>query len=256
MACLARAEEILAAKASQIAAVIIEPLVQGAAGILTMPKGFLKGLREITLKHDILLITDEVATGFGRTGTMFACEQESVIPDLLCLAKGITGGYLPLAATACTQTIYEAFLGEYDEFKAFFHGHSYTANPLACACALECLNLFDADNTLENLAPQIEMLAEWLKKVQALPHVGDARGRGVMAGVELVSDKVTKKPYPPSERIGYRVTLAAREKGVWLRPLGDTIVIMPPLSITRDEMHLLLQTAEEAITSVTESSGS
>ncbi|MBA3071656.1 MAG: adenosylmethionine--8-amino-7-oxononanoate transaminase, partial [Nitrospirae bacterium] len=185
-ACLEKMEEILKAHSSEIAAVIIEPLVQAAGGMIVAPHGYLKGVRDLCTRYNVLMIADEVATGFGRTGKMFACEHEGVVPDILCLSKGITGGYLPLAVTITTDEIYNAFSGEFRELKTFFHGHSYTGNPLACAAALACLDIFEKEETLRNLKPKIELLEGWLKEISELSHVGDARNKGLMAGVEIV----------------------------------------------------------------------
>lgn len=198
-----------------------------------MPKGYLKGFERLCRKYNVLWVADEVATGFGRTGRMFAVEQEDVRPDFLCVAKALTGGYLPLAATLTTQKIYRAFLGRYDEFKTFFHGHSYTANPLACAVALENLAVFKRERTLERLKEKRRWLTDFLKEVAVLPGVGHVRQAGFMAGIELVKNKSTGQPHPVLERRGARMCRALLKKGVWLRPLGDVLVILPPLSIPR-----------------------
>jgi adenosylmethionine-8-amino-7-oxononanoate aminotransferase len=244
--------DALAQHAPTLAAFILEPLVQGAAGMLLQPPGFLRAARDLCRQHDVLLICDEVATGFGRTGTLFACEQEDVTPDLLCLAKGITGGYLPLAATLATDTIYEGFLGAYADKKTFFHGHTYTGNPLACAAALASLDIFEQDRVLEKLPPKIELLGRLLdEKVGPLPHVGEIRQRGLMIGIELVRDRATAEPYPYQAAIGAKVCRAARAHGVLLRPLGSVIVLMPPLSIAPDEIHLLVDAVAECIRTAT-----
>jgi adenosylmethionine-8-amino-7-oxononanoate aminotransferase len=193
--------------------------------------------------------------GFGRTGTLFACEQEEVLPDLLCLAKGITGGYLPLAATLATEEIYRAFLGEYRELKTFFHGHSYTGNPLACSAALASLQLFDSDQTLKKLQGKISFLKEQLVSFSHLPHVGEVRQKGFMVGIELVQDRAAKAPFPLQEKVGIRVIKEARKRGVVIRPLGDVIVIMPPLSISIDHLKQLLDTVFHSIEQVTSSCG-
>ena len=188
------------------------------------------------------LIVDEVATGFGRTGTMFAVEQENVRPDFLCVAKSLTGGYLPLAATLATESVYKAFLGRYDEFKTFFHGHTYTANPLACAVALENLALYKKENLLANVRARSRQLKQGLSPLVAHPHVKEVRQVGLMAGIELTADKSIGAPYPPvAVRMGLRVCDAALRRGLWLRPLGDTIVVLPPLAISQREMGLLIQ---------------
>jgi len=192
--------ELLAVHGDEVAAVILEPLVQGAAGMLTHPDGYLRAVRELCDEHDVLLICDEVATGFGRTGTMFACEQEGVVPDLMCVAKGLTGGYLPLAATLTTERVYEGFLGEHEEFRTFFHGHTYTGNPLACAAALATLEVFEAEGTLAALAPKITLLGELLAEhVEPLETVREVRRRGFMTGIELVD-------FPLAARIGRAFT--------------------------------------------------
>jgi adenosylmethionine-8-amino-7-oxononanoate aminotransferase len=245
--CLARLEELVAAQHRGLAAVIIEPVMQGAAGMIAQPPGYLKRVREVTQAHDVLLIADEVATGFGRTGKMFACEHEGVSPDLLCLSKGITGGYLPLAATLATDGIYDAFLGEFHEFKTFFHGHTYSGNPLAAACALASLDLFGRDKTLARVELNISQLGLELCGMSRHPHIGDIRQRGYMVGIELVQDKAAKAPFPVERRTGHRVILAARKLGVILRPLGDVIVLMPPLCITGEELAHLCQITLEAI---------
>jgi len=237
MACLDELEKILKAHHETIAACVIEPLVQGAAGMITAPRGFLKGVRRLTKKYDVHLICDEVATGFGRTGKMFASEHENVRPDILCLAKGITGGYLPLAATLFTEDIYNAFLGRVTEGRAFLHGHTYTGNPLACASALANLDIFESEKVLEGVGVKARKLRGLLRGFKKLAHVGDVRQKGLMAGVELVEDKKTKKAFSPTLRAGHRVCMDAREYGLIIRPLGDTIVLMPPLSIKEDELR-------------------
>ncbi len=193
-------EELLAREHERIAAVIVEPLVQAAAGMLMHPPGYLAGLRELTRRYDVLLIADEVAVGFGRTGTMFACEQEGVAPDFLCLAKGLSGGYMPVAATLTTDEVWRAFLGTYAESKSFFHGHTYGGNPLGCAVALATLDVFDEEQTLVNQQPKIARLAQHLERIGRHPHVGDVRQRGLIAGIELVRDRATREPFPWHEK--------------------------------------------------------
>ncbi|MBE0425588.1 MAG: adenosylmethionine--8-amino-7-oxononanoate transaminase [Nitrospirae bacterium] len=252
LACLSGMEEIFKAYGYEIAALIIEPLIQAAGGMITSPPGYLKGVRELCTKYNILMIVDEVATGFGRTGKMFACEHEGVVPDIICLSKGITGGYMPLAVTIATEEIYSAFLGEFKDLKTFFHGHSYTGNPLACAAAIACLDLFDKEKVLEGLKFKIEILETWLKDVLNLRHTGDVRNAGLMAGVEMVKDKNTKEPYDWAEKMGWRVAYQAQDKGVFIRPLGNVIVIMPPLAISDQNLNQLLRVIKEAIVAVTE----
>jgi adenosylmethionine-8-amino-7-oxononanoate aminotransferase len=245
--CLARLEELVAAHHQELAAVILEPVMQGAGGMIPQPPGYLAKVREVTRRHQVLLIADEVAVGFGRTGKMFACEHEGVSPDLLCLAKGITGGYLPLAATLATDEVYQAFLGEYQEFKTFFHGHTYTGNPLAAVVGLASLDIFVHDRVLKGLLAKIEQLAGRLQKMAEHPQVGDIRQRGLMVGLELVADKGSREPFPPARRTGHRVILAARQLGAILRPLGDVIVLMPPLCITPAELDTLCDITAAAI---------
>jgi adenosylmethionine-8-amino-7-oxononanoate aminotransferase len=233
-------ERILGDHGEEVAAVIVEPLVQGAAGILVQPKGYLRAVRELCDAHGVLLICDEVATGFGRTGTMFACEQEEVAPDLLCLAKGITGGYLPLAATLTTERIYEGFLGAPEEQRTFFHGHTYTGNPLACAAALASLDVFESERTIERLQPKIALLEERLEEIATMPEVAEVRWRGFMIGIDLGE-------HDPALRMGHRVTVEARRRGAIVRPLGDTVVLVPPLSISEDDLGRLLDITVESI---------
>jgi len=251
MACLTSLEQILRDCHEEAAALIIEPLVQGAAGMITQPPGFLSRVRELCTRYRVLMIADEVAVGFGRTGKMFACEHEGVTPDMLVLAKGITGGYLPLAATLTTDEIYNAFLGAHEEFKTFFHGHTYTGNPLACAAALANLDIFKKEQTIEQLAPKIALLARGLERFKALPAVGEVRQRGFMVGIELVADKATKVSFPLGDKVGIRVILEARRRGVIIRPLGDVIVIMPPLGITVPELEELIEVIYQSIKTVT-----
>ena len=247
-------EDLIKKHAKEACGFIVEPIIQGAAGMIVHPSGYLKHLRDLTRKYNILLIADEVAVGFGRTGKMFASEWEKVSPDLLCLGKGITGGYLPLAATLATEEIFSAFLGDFKELKTFFHGHTYTGNPLACAAALASLKVFKEEKTLDDsvFGPKAEKYSAGMKRLGELEYVGSIRHRGLMGGVEIVEDKTTKKPFPFEERIGYQIILEARKKGVLLRPLGDVIVLMPPLAVSMEELDLLFTVTEEAIKKVTE----
>ncbi len=237
--------------AEEIAAVVVEPLVQGAAGMIVHPSGFLKGVESLCREFDILLVCDEVATGFGRTGKMFACEHEGVRPDLMSVAKGLSGGYLPLAATLATEKIYEAFLGQYAECKTFFHGHSYTGNALACAAACANLELFESERILEHLQPKIALLQELLStEISPLPHVAEVRQCGFMVGIEVVENSDMRQSYAPELRIGVRIAQDVRSRGVILRPLGDVVVMMPPLSITPDEIRTLVVTTAQSIEKV------
>jgi adenosylmethionine-8-amino-7-oxononanoate aminotransferase len=248
--CAERMEAEIRARKELLAAAIVEPLVQGAAGMLLMPEGYLARLRAVTRECGILLICDEVATGFGRTGTMFACEQEGVAPDILAVAKGMTGGYLPLAATLATGEIYRAFLGRYEEFKTFFHGHSYTANPLGCAAAIATLSIFEREKVLPRVSRLSETMARGLAELSGHPNVGEIRQKGLMAGIEIVADRGARERFPPGEKIGQRVVRKVRKRGVILRPLGDVIVLMPPLSSSESEIEFLVRSAAWAIDSV------
>lgn len=252
VACLEELELLLEREAHSLAGLVIEPLVQGAAGMITAPTGHLKAVESLCKRHDVLLIADEVAVGWGRTGSLFGVDQEDVRPDLLAMAKGLTGGYLPLAATLTTETIYEAFLGPYEEEKTFFHGHSYTGNPLAAAAALASVEIFEQENTMEALQPKIAHLARGLERFRGLEHVGDIRQRGFMVGIELVEDRESKRPYPSGRRVGMRVALEARRHGVLLRPLGDVMILMPPFIITPGEIDALLDVTYACISSITQ----
>ncbi len=248
------AEAKLAQEKNSLAALIVEPLMQGAAGMWSQPAEYVAAIRDICRKNRILFIADEVATGFGRTGKMFACERAGVSPDILCVAKGITGGYLPLAATLATEEIFSAFLGEYKEFKAFFHGHTYTGNPLGCAVALASLELFKTEDILARMQPKIGYLERRLEEeFQPLAHVSDIRQWGFMLGIELAEDKERRKSYPAEKRTGHRVILEARKRGVMIRPLGDVIVLMPPLTIEDGELKTLLDVVYDSIKAVTQS---
>jgi adenosylmethionine-8-amino-7-oxononanoate aminotransferase len=240
-------ERAFATHGDELAAFILEPLVQGAAGMLTHAPEVVRAARDLCTRHGVLLVCDEVATGFGRTGILFACEQARVTPDLLCLAKGITGGYLPLAATLATDEIFDAFLGEYGARRTFFHGHSYTGNPLACAVALASLARFERERVIERLQPKIARL--WARLAGARPpNVREVRGRGMMVGIELARGGVT--PYAYEEAMGARVCQAVRRRGVLLRPLGNVIVLLPPLSITDEEIDRLVDATAESIAEV------
>lgn len=247
------AEEKLAQEKDSLAALIVEPLMQGAAGMWSQPAAYVKALSEICRKNRILFIADEVATGFGRTGKMFACEQAGVTPDILCLAKGITGGYLPLAATLATEEIFSAFLGAYKEFKTFFHGHTYTGNPLGCAVALASLELFKQEKIIERMQPKIAYLKRRLEQeFLPLAHVADIRQWGFMVGIELVEDKNNRKSYPAEKRMGHKVISDACKRGVMIRPLGDVVVLMPPLTIAENELESLVDVTCQSIKAVTE----
>jgi adenosylmethionine-8-amino-7-oxononanoate aminotransferase len=248
---LEQLERVLADRHEEIAALVIEPLLQAAAGMIVHPPDYLRGVRELTRRYDVLLIADEIAVGFGRTGRMFACEHEEVTPDLLCLGKGLTGGYLPMAATLATDQIWHAFLGEYAQSRTFFHGHTFGGNPLCAAAALASLEVFETEQTLARLPAKIERLSERLAPIAEHQQVGDVRQRGLIAGIELVRDRSTKEPYPWAEKRGMRVCDHAMSEGVWLRPLGNVIVIMPPLAITLDDLDRICGAVERGIDGAT-----
>jgi adenosylmethionine-8-amino-7-oxononanoate aminotransferase len=233
-------ERVLERHGEEVAAVIVEPLVQGAAGIRVQPPGYLREVRRLCDRFGTLLICDEVATGFGRTGTMFACEQERVAPDLLCLGKGLTGGYLPLAATLTTERIYDGFLGAPEDGRTFFHGHTYTANPLACAAALASLEAFEREHTLLRLQPKIRLLHDLLAEVAEMDEIAAVRGRGFMVGIDLGE-------HDPALRMGHRVTTEARRRGAIVRPLGDVVVLMPPLAISQSDLARLVAITRDSI---------
>lgn len=249
--CLRRLEALFEEHSGRVAALLMEPLMQGAAGMLRHSVDYLQKAVALARAHGALVILDEVATGFGRSGEMWASDVAGVEPDLLCVAKGITGGVLPLAATLASEAIYEGFLGEQSEYRTFFHGHSYTGNPLACAAALGSLEVFEEEDTLGRLAGTIERLAGHLDAFRAHPHVGDIRRLGVMTGIEVVRDPATGEAFEGDLQIAQRVIRYAAERGVLVRPLGDVVVLMPPLSITHDELDLLCGVVFDAIDACT-----
>ncbi len=249
---LEEAERTLGENRGRVAAMIVEPLMQGAAGMWNQPAEYALGLQRLCRENNILFIADEVAVGFGRTGKMFACEHAGIMPDLMCLGKGISGGLLPLAATLATGEIFNAFLGDYEERKTFFHGHTYTGNPLGCAAGNASLDVFANDDTLARLQTKIARLSELLASVQKLGHVSDVRQWGMMIGIELAADAASRKAYPAAKQMGKQVILEARKHGLMIRPLGDVVVLMPPLSTTLQEMEWLVGVTGECIRAVTE----
>jgi adenosylmethionine-8-amino-7-oxononanoate aminotransferase len=234
-----------------LAALVIEPLVQCAAGMVMHPAGFLRGVRELTNEFDVLLIADEIAVGMGRTGTLFACQQEEVVPDFLCLGKGLTGGYLPMSATITHAEIFRAFLGDYADARTLYHGHTYGGNPLAAAAALATLDVFDEEQTLDKLPPKIARLGEHLCRLAEHPHVMRIRQRGLIAALELTPDKPTGEPYPTEQRRAWRICREALARGVWIRPLADVLYVMPPLAITLEDLDSLMTTLSAAIDTAT-----
>jgi adenosylmethionine---8-amino-7-oxononanoate aminotransferase len=245
--CVKEAEGVFRKHGSKLAAVHLEPLVEGAGGMLMHPWGYLKAIRKLCDRHDVLLILDEVATGFGRTGTMFACEQEGVVPDILCLAKNLTAGYLPLAATLTTERVYRAFLGSFESTRTFYHGHTFTGNQLACAAALANLKMVEKPKFLKDVQSKSDLLQSLLEPLASHPHVADIRLRGLMGGIELVKNKKTNEPYGYAEKMGYRVCAEAKKQGVLLRPLGNVIVLMPPLAISEADLTRLVKVIERSI---------
>ncbi|MFC2947983.1 adenosylmethionine--8-amino-7-oxononanoate transaminase [Virgibacillus sediminis] len=250
--CLDMLENILAEHHQNICAVTAESMMQGAGGMNLMPEGYLSGVERLCKKYNVFLILDEVATGFGRTGEMFACEHEGVTPDILTAAKGITGGYLPIAVTLASEEIYQAFYDDYVKLKTLFHGHSYTGNQLGCAVALANLDLFEKEYIIDSVRQKSKIIKEELYGLLELKHVGDVRQLGFMAGVELVADKETRENFPFEERTAYHVTLKMRELGLLSRPVGDTLVFMPPLSSTEADIRAMVAIMKSAIQSVTE----
>ena len=252
IACADELGKVLEKNHEQIAAVILEPYVQAAGGMIVAPDGYLKKVRKYCDKYNVLMILDEVATGFGRTGKMFACEHENITPDILVLGKGLTGGYLPLSATITTQEVYDEFLGNYEDYKTFFHGHSYAGNPLSCAAARGNLEAFENNDTLEELQTKIEFLEDELKEFISLEHVGNVRNKGFMVGIELVKNKENAEPFEPGLKMGWKVADKALEDEVLIRPLGNVVVLMPPLGIHMDDLKKLLRVTYKSIKEVTE----
>ncbi|PWA13195.1 adenosylmethionine--8-amino-7-oxononanoate transaminase [Pueribacillus theae] len=249
--CLENLKSLLQNHHHECAGLIVEPMMQGAGGMISMPKGFLSKVRQLCSEYNVLLICDEVATGFGRTGKMFACNHEEVTPDIMTIGKGLTGGYLPVAATLTSEEIYQAFYADYHEMKTFFHGHSYTGNQLGCAVALENLKLFEKDKIVESVAEKSTFVSERLHELKELEHVGDIRQIGFMAGIELVADKRTKQPFEAAERMGYHVTLKMREHGMLSRPMGDVLVFMPPLVSQKQDLQAMIDIMKASIEEVT-----
>jgi adenosylmethionine-8-amino-7-oxononanoate aminotransferase len=248
--CLDETVALIREHAHELVAVVLEPGMQGAGGIITYPDGYLQTIREVTRELGILLILDEVAVGMGRSGKMFACEREGVVPDFICVAKMLTGGYLPVAATLTTQAVYDAFLAPPEEGKTFFHGHTFTGNPLGCAAALAVLDIFEKNDVIANLESTIAKFGERLHGMRALEPVGDTRQYGLAGGAEIVADRDTREPHPAKDRVTQRICRAARDHGVFMRPLGNVLVFMPPLSITHEEIDLLFDAAEAGIRDV------
>lgn len=240
--CIEPLEKLLTKKHSQISAMILEPLVLAAGGMIIYPTGYLKRAAELTKKYNVHLILDEVATGFGRTGKMFACDYVSGIqPDFMCLAKGLTAGYLPLGATLTTEEIYKAFYDDYEKKKTFYHGHTYTGNPIACSAAIANLEIFEKEKVLEKIKDIIPVFHQELENFRKLPIVGDVRYLGMIGAIELVKDKDTKEPFSFKERIGMKIYQEGLKHNLILRPLGNIIYFYLPLSIKERELRLILK---------------
>jgi len=253
--CLAELDRLLSEHGERVAGVVIEPRVQGAAGMVIQPAGFIRRVRELCDQYHVLMIADEVATGFGRTGYMFACDSEETSPDLMAVGKGLSGGYLPIAATLAREEIFEAFLGPRHHTRTFFHGHSYTANPLAAAAANASLELFEKEKTLDNVRARTVEAAAWLERLQGMAHVGETRAAGLMIGIELEEDPNSALPYDPDRMMGRKAVQAARKRGLILRPLSDVVILMPPLCVSRDELAMMMKITREAIREATEGEG-
>jgi len=246
-ACLAELRGLLDERADEVACVVIEPRVQAAGGMIVAPPGFLAEVARLAREHDVLLLADEVATGFGRTGRLFACEHEGVEPDLMAVGKGLTGGYLPVAATLASERIYDAFLGRHEELRTFFHGHSFTGNQLGCAAALASLDLFEQDDLVARVAGKSRLLAELLAPIALLEHVGEIRQCGFLVGVELVADRAAKEPFDWRLGAGRAVCRRARELGLITRPLGDVVTLVPPLATSEDDLAEMASILRHAI---------
>lgn len=248
---LSQLESVLVEQHEQIAAFVLEPMIQAAAGMVFHPPGYLRGVRELTKKYDVLLITDEIVTGFGRTGKMFACDHEQVVPDILCLGKSITGGYLPLSTAITHPEIYKAFLGDSTSGRSFLHGHTYGGNQLAASAALATIELLEQGDIVEGVAERAGRLSEWLQRIEQLPHVSETRQHGMIAAIELTCDPDCLEPFPAELRIAGQVCQEALNREVWIRPLRDTLVMMPPLSITDEELDFFGGVVLESIETIT-----
>jgi adenosylmethionine-8-amino-7-oxononanoate aminotransferase len=252
--CLVDIDRALAERGDETAGVVIEPVMQGAAGMIAQPEGYVGGVYKLCKHYGALMIADEVATGFGRTGHMFACDIDGVSPDIMAVGKGLSGGYLPIAATLASGEVFENFLGESHDERTFFHGHSYTANPPGCAAALASLKIFEKDRTLENVQKISRQATLWLTRMMNLEHVAETKQAGLMIGIEIEEDPNTVTPYDPKLMMGRRVAAAARERGLIIRPLGDVVVVMPPLCVNKEEIDEIMRITMESVKEVTEDS--
>ncbi|MEI7474045.1 MAG: adenosylmethionine--8-amino-7-oxononanoate transaminase [bacterium] len=250
--CISSMEKIFQEHSDEIIGVVVEPLNQAAGGMIIYPSKYLAKVRELCDKYDALLIDDEVAMGFGRTGKMFAFEHAEIVPDIVCVAKGLTGGYMPLSATLTTEKIYKAFYDDYENKKTFYHGHSFTGNPLAASVALECAKIYEEDKIIEAIQPKIKRLKEEMQKLKDNKYVGDIRQIGMVGAIELVRNKETKEEFPLKDRIGHQIYKEALKRGAIIRPLGNVLYFMPPLIITEEEIEKLVNIAHESIKAVLE----
>lgn len=248
--CLQSMENLLIEHGDKIIGVVVEPMVQAAGGMIIYPAEYLRKVRELCDKYNVLLIDDEVAMAFGRTGKMFAFEHAGIVPDIICLAKGLTAGYLPLAVTMVKEHIYQAFYDDYSKLKTFYHGHSFTGNPLAASVAVENLKIHEEDQIIESLKPKIEKLSKCLEKFRNHPFVGDIRQIGMIGAIELVSNKDTKEGFPFEQRMGHQIYKEALKRGAILRPLGNVMYFLPPLIITEEEIEKITDIALESINAV------
>ncbi len=252
LSCVQVLSEMFADRHREIAALVVEPKVQAAAGVVVAPEGHLSALRRLCDQFDVLLIADEIATGFGRTGAMFACDLEDVRPDILVLGKGMSGGYLPISATIATDRVYEAFYDESSPEKTLFHGHTFAGNPICSAAAIANLDLFEQDHVVDRVKSVEPVLKNLLREeLQEHPHVGEIRQKGLMVGIEIVSDRESKKPFDSSLLVGWKTSLAARDRGVFVRPIGDTVILMPPLSIEEVELTQIVEAVSYGLDKVT-----
>lgn len=245
--CLTAVRQLFEASAGSIAGIIVEPMIQAAGGMIIYPAEYLQGLRELCSQHDVHLIADEVATGFGRTGRLFACEHANITPDILCCAKGLTGGIMPLAATLCGDEIYSAFYDEWETLKTFFHGHSFTGNPLACAVALENLRIFEDEQVMARVQGTSAHLLQQMQRFTAFEHAANVRVIGHIAAFDLLADPLTQQPFEAARRTGYQVYLEGLKEGLVLRPLGDTIYFWLPLCITNAQIDEIIKRTENVL---------
>ncbi|MBR2179917.1 MAG: adenosylmethionine--8-amino-7-oxononanoate transaminase [Selenomonadaceae bacterium] len=249
--CFANAEKVFAEHAEETAAVIFEPLLQGSAGMRIYPPLYIKKLRQLCDDYDVLMIADEIATGFGRTGKMFACDNADISPDVMCISKGLTGGYMPMSATCVSDKIYDAFYDDYNTGKAFMHSHTYAGNPLACSAALAVQKILREQNILSTAAENAKFLtAELNSALIDHPNVGEIRHIGLVHAIELVADKKNKTPFDSKRRLGYEIYKKALKRGLLLRPLGDVLYFNPPLIINHDEIKFAIETAKTSISEV------